>query len=220
MLSLAPLLDEALLRLCEPLPADRREKLLHFLALLAQWNRTYNLTSIRDPAAMLKQHLVDCLATIAPLRRETVASTGRRLLDVGSGAGLPGIIIAIAAPEFHVTCVDSVGKKTAFVAHAAGSLGLPNVVAIHDRVESLDVAPFDVIVSRAFSSLVNFVESTRGLLAPGGIWMAMKGKRPEEELASLEKANCLFHVEPLVIPNMNAERCLVWVEPPNEASTR
>lgn len=209
--SLAPLLDSALDRLRLALSLEQRGQLLRYLALLAHWNKTYNLTSVREPRAMLSQHVLDCLSTIEPLRRETAMRSGRRLLDVGSGAGLPGIVVAIAAPEFQVTCVDSVGKKTAFIAQAAGILKLANVEAVHGRVEAMGEPPFDVIASRAFSAVSTFVANTRKLLAPGGTWMAMKGQNPAAELALLDSAAFLFHVEPLVVPDLEAERCIAWI---------
>ena len=211
--SLGPLLDSGLDRLHLALQLEQRDQLLRYLALLVQWNRTYNLTSVREPRAMLSQHLLDCLATIGPLRREAAKTQGRRLLDVGSGAGLPGVVVAIAAPEFQVTCVDSVGKKAAFVAQVAGVLKLANLDAVHGRVEALTARPFDVIASRAFSALTRLVSSTRQLLAPGGVWMAMKGQDPAAELALLDPAEFLFHVEPLVVPHLHAERCIAWVKP-------
>ena len=211
MTSLAPLLDSALLRLNLPLRVVQREQLLGYLGMLARWNKTYNLTSIRDPRAMLSHHLIDCLAVVGPLRREVAACPGRRLLDVGSGAGLPGAVVAIAAPEFQVTCVDSVGKKAAFITQTAGALKLPNLVAVHGRVEAMSDGPFDVIASRAFSALSTFVESTAKLLSPGGMWMAMKGNISSEELASLGRETYLFHVEPLHVPDLDAQRCIAWI---------
>ena len=211
--SLAPLLDSALLRLNLPLGLAQREQLLLYLALLARWNKTYNLTAIRDLPAMLSHHLIDCLAVVGPLRRETAACQGRRLLDVGSGAGLPGAVVAIAAPEFHVTCVDSVGKKAAFITQTAGALKLQNLVAVHGRVEAMSGGPFDVVASRAFSVLSSFVEPTAKLLAPGGLWMAMKGHVPSDELTSLDRETYLFHVEPLNVPDLDAQRCIAWIRP-------
>ena len=149
--------------------------LLGYLALLQRWNTTYNLTSVRDPAQMLTQHLADCLAVIAPLRLELGSSAGR-LLDVGSGGGLPGIVIAILNPECQVTCIDNVGKKTAFIQQVAGELKLRNLQAVHSRVEQLESEPFDIVTSRAFASLVNFTSLTRKHLAANGRWMAMKRK--------------------------------------------
>ncbi len=215
--TLAPLLDSALDRLRLDLSSDQRGQLLRYLALLGQWNKTYNLTSVRDPQAMLSQHVIDCLATVGPLRREISSSPGRRLLDVGSGAGLPGIVIAIAAPEFQVTCIDSVGKKTAFVAQASSVLKLSNVDAVHGRVEAMGDDPFDVIASRAFSAASTFVASTHRLIAPGGVWMAMKGQTPSAEINMLDSKSFLFHVEPLDVPSLDAQRCILWIRSINES---
>lgn len=210
--SFASLLDDAAHRLGLVLSPAQSGQLLSYVALLSHWNRTYNLTAIRDPREMLVQHIFDCLALIGPLRRESASRTTHRLLDVGSGAGLPGIVVAIAAPEFTVTCVDSVGKKTAFITHAAQKLGLNHLVATHSRVEQL-TGTFDVITSRAFASLGDFVESTRHLLAAGGSWVAMKGKAPVEGEESIAGKSVMFHVEPIEVPELNADRCLVWMEP-------
>jgi 16S rRNA (guanine527-N7)-methyltransferase len=181
-----------------------------YLDLLQRWNATYNLTAVRDRAGMLTQHLADCLAVIPPLQRR--ARQGR-LLDVGSGGGLPGVVIATLLPGWDVTCVDAVAKKTAFVRQVAGSLSLPNLHAEHSRVESLQAPPFDVITSRAFASLTDFTELTRKHLAPGGAWLAMKGRVPDDEMAALSPDVDVFHVEPLHVPGLNAQRCLVWMQP-------
>ncbi|MDR2992091.1 MAG: 16S rRNA (guanine(527)-N(7))-methyltransferase RsmG [Burkholderiaceae bacterium] len=186
-------------------------QLLDYLALLVQWNRVYNLTALRDPAQMLTHHILDSLAVIAPIRRywgDRVQPA--RLLDVGSGGGLPGVVIAICQPEVAVTCVDAVAKKAAFIQQAAGALGLPNLTGRHARVESL-AGPFDLITSRAFASLADFTALSRGALAEGGVWLAMKGKRPDAEIASLSLPVEVFHVEPLTVPGLDAQRCLVWL---------
>lgn len=190
--------------------AVQLKALADYLALLQRWNATYNLTAVRDPASMLTQHLADCLAVIPPLQRH--AETGR-LIDVGSGGGLPGVVIATMMPGWQVTCVDSVGKKMAFVRQVAGALPLPNLRAEHGRIEQLRLGPFDLITSRAFSSLGDFTRLTRPLLAPGGVWMAMKGRVPEDELAALPADVTVFHVEPLTVPGLAAQRCLVWMRP-------
>lgn len=182
--------------------------LTRYLDLLQQWNATYNLTAVRERSAMLTQHLADCLAIVAPLRAH---APGGRLLDVGSGGGLPGVVIAVLLPEWQVICVDAVGKKMAFVRQVAGALPLPNLRAEHTRIEALKAAPFDVITSRAFASLADFTQLTRRHLKPGGVWMAMKGKTPDDELAALPAAVTVFHVEQLAVPGLEAQRCLVWM---------
>jgi len=192
------------------LTGDQTEALQAYLALLQRWNSTYNLTAVRDPADMLTQHLADCQALIAPLQRHIVQG---RVLDVGSGGGLPGVVIAVLLPGLDVTCVDTVGKKAAFIRQVAGQLRLANLRAEHARVEQLKLPPFDVITSRAFASLPDFVRLTRGLLKPGGAWLAMKGRTPEDEIAALPPDIDVFHVEPLTVPGLAAERCLVWMRP-------
>lgn len=187
------------------------DTLLAYLALLQRWNATYNLTAVRDPAQMLTQHLADCLAVIGPLRRHCAGGPSRRILDVGSGGGLPGVVIAALNPSVEVTCVDTVGKKAAFIRQAAGELGLKNLFAEHARVEQLKTAPFDVIVSRAFASLDDFTRLTRQHLAPQGAWMAMKGKASADEVAQLPADLTVFHVEHLSVPGLQAERCLIWI---------
>ena len=194
------------------LPDGVLERLGAYLALLRKWNAAYNLTAIRDTAQMRVQHLADCLAVIAPLRRQ-VGDGAQRILDVGSGGGLPGVVLAAASSVWDVSCVDTVGKKAAFVRQVAGELALPNLHALHARVESRPGPAFDVITSRAFASLPDFVRLTRPLLAPGGVWMAMKGRRPEEELAALPTDIDVFHVEPLAVPGLDADRCLIWMRP-------
>lgn len=186
-------------------------RLLAYLDLLAKWNRVYNLTALRDPAQMLTHHLLDSLAVVAPLSRHTQGRPAR-LLDVGSGGGLPGVVIAICCPEIAVTCVDAVAKKAAFVQQAAGALSLDNLAGRHARVETLH-EPFDIIASRAFASLADFISWSRGALAEQGVWLAMKGKRPDDEVAALPPDVQVFHVEPLTVPGLDAERCIVWMRP-------
>lgn len=192
------------------LPEAALDRLVRYLALLRKWNDTYNLTAVRDAAQMRVQHIADCLAVVQPLRRE-LGRRPSRLLDVGSGGGLPGVVLAVLEPRWDVSCVDAVGKKSAFVRQVAGELVLPNLHALHARVETMPGPPFDVIVSRAFASLVDFVRLTRPLLAPTGQWMAMKGRRPDGEIAGLPADVEVFHVEQLNVPGLGAERCLVWM---------
>lgn len=191
---------------------DAAQRLLAFVDLLRRWNGTYNLTAVRDPDEMLVQHLFDCLAVVAPLSRQ-LRKRPARLLDVGSGGGLPGVVLAALMPELDVTCVDTVGKKAAFIRQAGVELGLRNLRAEHNRVETLRAEPFDVVSSRAFASLTDFVRLTHRHLGESGVWMAMKGKRPDDEIAALPADVHVFHVEPLNVPEMDAERCLVWLRP-------
>jgi 16S rRNA (guanine527-N7)-methyltransferase len=188
-------------------------RLERYLDLLVKWNAAYNLTAVRDRTQMRAQHLADCLAVVAPLRRELGGTTAARILDVGSGGGLPGVVLAIAESGWDVTCVDAVGKKAAFVRQVAGELALPNLHAEHTRVEKLDAVPFDVIIARAFAPLADFTRLTRRILASRGRWMAMKGKRPNDEITSLPLDVTVFHVEPLEVPGLAAERCLIWMRP-------
>lgn len=192
-------------------PDDYQLRQLHdYLALLQRWNKTYNLTALRDPAQMFTHHLADCLAALPPLQRVLAGRDGLRLLDVGSGGGLPGVLIAVLCPGLQVSCVDTVGKKAAFIRQVSAELGLRNLRAEHARVEQLP-GRYELITSRAFATLADFVALTRERLAPEGLWMAMKGKRPDEEIAALPADVEVFHVEPLAVPGLDAERCLVWM---------
>lgn len=193
------------------LSAAQHAQLLAYLDLLAKWNKVYNLTAVRDPAEMLTHHLLDSLAVIAPLVRHTQGGAAR-VLDVGSGGGLPGVVIAICCPEMSVACVDAVAKKAAFVQQAAGVLGLSNLRGVHARVESI-TEPYDVITSRAFATLADFTQWSAGSLGEDGVWMAMKGKHPADEMAGLPPSVAVFHVEQLTVPGLNAERCLIWMRP-------
>jgi len=209
-------LQAGLVELGLALTGEQQRQLLDYLALLARWTRVHNLTALRDPAQMLTHHLGDSLAVIAPLRRHLRAAEQGgtrppvRLLDVGSGGGLPGVVIAICQPEITVTCVDAVAKKAAFIQQVAGVLRLPNLAGQHARAESL-AGPFDLIVSRAFGSLTDFTAVSRSALAEGGVWIAMKGKHPDAEIAALPPSVEVFHVEPLTVPGLDAQRCLVWL---------
>lgn len=194
------------------LSAAQVDQLLGYLDLLAKWNRVYNLTAVRDPADMLRQHLVDSLAAVPALIRQ-LGEGPRRLLDVGSGAGLPGLVWAMALPGLEVCCVDTVGKKASFMQQAAAELRLVNARSVHGRVEALSLGAFDVVSSRAFASLLDFTTLTRSHLAPAGVWLAMKGKRPDDEVAALPARTEVFHVEPLRVPGLDAERCIVWLRP-------
>jgi len=196
---------------------EQIQRLLDYMALIQKWNKVYNLTALRDPADMLTHHLLDSLTAIAPLHRHTQGQA-IRVLDVGSGGGLPGVVLAICMPELNVSCVDTVAKKAAFVQQVAVSLKLPNLRGIHARVESL-TDPYQVICSRAFASLPDFVTWSRSALAEGGVWMAMKGKHPQDEIAALPADVKVFHVEPLTVPRLDVERCMVWMKPEDGSSS-
>ena len=190
--------------------------LLDYLELIQKWTKVYNLTSVRDPAEMLTHHLLDSLAVITPLRRQlTEMAAGAslpkaKLLDVGSGAGLPGIVIAICCPDVAVDCVDTVAKKAAFIKQVAATLRLPNLRGLHARVESL-TDKYDIVSSRAFASLLDFTNWSQAALAEQGVWMAMKAKHPAEEIAVLPQDVNVFHVEQLTVPGLDAERCILWL---------
>ena len=188
------------------------DRLLAYLAMIQKWNKVYNLTAVRDPLAMLTQHLVDSLSLIPALRRHADGQP-LRLMDVGSGGGLPGVVVAICEPGIDVTCVDAVAKKASFVKQVAAELRLPNLHGEHSRVEQLKAPPFDLITSRAFASLLDFTTLTRQHLKPGAIWLAMKGQHPADELAALPANVDVFHVEQLAVPGLDAQRCLIWLKP-------
>jgi 16S rRNA (guanine527-N7)-methyltransferase len=188
---------------------SRVTQLLDYLDLIQKWNRVYNLTAVRNPNEMLTQHLLDSLAVVNPLLRHT-REKPCTLLDVGSGAGLPGVVIAICRPEIQVECVDTVAKKAAFIQQVAATLKLPNLRGLHERVENL-TGPYDVIASRAFSSLADFITWSSAALAEQGVWMALKGRHPADEIAALPQQAQVFHVEQLRVPGMDAERCIVWL---------
>lgn len=188
------------------------DRLLAYLDLLQKWNQAYNLSAVRDPQQMVYQHLMDCLAVIPSLDRH-LRGADARVLDVGSGAGLPGVVWAMTRPNWAVCCVDAVAKKASFVRQVAAELTLRNLQSEHARVEQLRLPAFDLVVSRAFASLVDFTGATRKHLSPGGCWLAMKGKVPDDEISALPADVAVFHVEPLQVPGLDAQRCLVWMRP-------
>lgn len=203
---------EACAKLGLDLTSEQKQQLLKFLALLLRWNAVYNLTGMRDPERMLTHHVLDCLAVVEPLNRFLASTLRPTFLDVGSGAGLPGAVLAIADPGLRVSCIDAVGKKAAFVNQVAAELSLSNLASIHGRVERLH-QNFEVVGSRAFASLASFTALTRQCLAEQGVWFAMKGTRPSAEIEALPSAVEVFHVEQVAIPGVEAERCLVWMRP-------
>ncbi|MCZ2498656.1 16S rRNA (guanine(527)-N(7))-methyltransferase RsmG [Xylophilus sp. Kf1] len=204
-------LEEGAERLGLALTEPQLALLRAYLTMLQKWNKVYNLTAVRDPAEMLTHHLLDSLSVIPPLLKQR-GTQPFRLLDVGSGGGLPGAVIAICCPQAHVRCVDTVAKKAAFQQQVALELRLPNLCGVHARVETL-TEPQDVVCSRAFASLVDFTAWTRDSVAEAGVWMAMKGKHPADELAALPAQVDVFHVEHVAVPGLDAERCIVWMKP-------
>ncbi|MCU0956993.1 MAG: 16S rRNA (guanine(527)-N(7))-methyltransferase RsmG [Hydrogenophaga sp.] len=250
---LRPTLEAGLRELGLALSAGQVDQLLAYQDLITKWNKVYNLTAVRDPQEMLTHHLLDSLAAIPPLLRQTGGQSGFaagppqgetapgpgedrgpsrswgsdprsggawgqpiQLLDVGSGGGLPGVVIAITCPQIEVHCVDTVLKKSTFIQQVAATLKLSNLRGIHARVESLKAEEgggYDVVCSRAFASLADFTAWSRAALRPAGVWMALKGKHPADELAALPPDVSVFHVEQLAVPGLGAQRCIVWMRP-------
>ena len=213
---LANVLTQGVASLGLTLDAAQLQQLVAYIGLIQKWNKVYNLTALREPHEILTHHLLDSLSVIGPLLRHLQVSPGEvggvtRLLDVGSGGGLPGVVIAICCPAMRVDCVDAVSKKAAFVQQVAANLKLPHLKGVHARVESLG-GLYDIVCSRAFASLPDFVDWSFDALADGGVWMAMKGKTPAEEMAALPANVKMFHVEPLKVPGLNADRCIVWMK--------
>ena len=208
--SLALALSEGLQSLSLELTQAQQQALLDYIALLGKWNKVYNLTAVREPEQMLSHHVLDCLAVLPPLKQ--VSPEALDLIDVGAGGGLPSVVFAIACPHWQITAVDTVAKKAAFIQTTAHSLRLVNLKAVHSRVEAL-TGGFDVVTCRAYASLRDFCDSSRHLLKPNGVWMAMKAKLSAEELTDLPATVRVDKVEPLAVPGLDADRCLVWMRP-------
>jgi len=191
------------------LPPAASARLAQYLALLAKWNRTYNLTAIREPERMITHHVLDSLAVLPHLPERA----GLRVLDVGSGGGVPGMPLAIARPDWRVVMLDSNHKKSAFVQQAVIELALGNAEAVTARVEDYaPAAPFDIVISRAFSDLATFAESSARHLAPGGRLVAMKGIYPDEEIAALPPGIRVVGTRALRVPGLDAQRHLILME--------
>ncbi len=192
------------------LPGTACEQLMAYVALLAKWNRSYNLTALREPLAMVSHHLLDSLVVLPHL---PLAAGNARLADAGAGAGLPGIPLALARPQWHIALVESNQKKAAFLRQAAIELGMKNVEVQEGRVETWHPATlFGVVISRAFAQLAAFVAACRHLVAPGGTLVAMKGKDPEAEIETLPRDVRCKSVIRLRTPHLDAERHLVLCE--------
>ncbi len=197
-------------------PLEVRERLLDYVRLLAKWNRVYNLTAVREPLDMVHRHLLDSLAVLPHLQ----ALNARRVLDVGTGGGLPGILLALMLPQVHFVLLDSNSKKTRFVQQAVAELGLKNVDVAHVRAEGYHPdAAFDVVISRAFSSLRDMAEKAGGYCDPEGMLLAMKGAYPAQELAELPAGFTLHESISLQVPGVDEERHLVCLTPTGEAGT-
>ncbi|WP_245153826.1 16S rRNA (guanine(527)-N(7))-methyltransferase RsmG [Allopusillimonas ginsengisoli] len=195
--------------------ADQALALQAYIEQLQRWNRTYNLTALRHPDQMLVQHIFDSLSIVKPISEELYKNTvnNPKIMDIGSGAGLPGVVLAIMRPEWQIECVDAVQKKMAFVRQMSGSLKLPNLQATHARVEQLGPANADIVVSRAFASLADFADLAGRHVASQGWLLAMKGQSPDEEQAALQQQTNwrVSRLEPLHVPELDAQRCLVWM---------
>lgn len=194
--------------------AHQEESLLAYIDQLQRWNRSYNLTAVRDPGQMLIQHVFDSLsvvpAVINILYKNTVNPV---IVDVGSGAGLPGVVLAIMLPHAQIHCVDTVEKKATFIRYVAGVLRLSNLQSHHARVEQLPSFQADIVVSRAFASLADFASLAGVHVAPSGHLLAMKGRQPTDELEQLSSMTSwrMRSIEPLHVPELDAQRCLVWL---------
>lgn len=203
-MKLAGKLHEGIVRLGLALPADAEERLLAYLALLGKWNAAYNLTAIRDPEQMVVRHLLDSLSLVPHVPAET------SVVDVGTGGGLPGFVLALARPDCRFTLLDSNGKKVRFLRQAIAELKVVNATAVQSRVEAYHPR-FDVVTSRAFATLADMVEGSGQLLAAEGEFLAMKGQRPDEEMAALPPSVRVLEVVPLTVPFLDEERHLVRI---------
>lgn len=210
-------LDKALTELGLRVEPDVAQKLLAYIQQLQRWNRTYNLTALRDPDQMLVQHIFDSLSIVRPiqdyLEQHGKAADPIDIVDVGSGAGLPGVVLASVCSTWNISCIDAVEKKMAFVQQMSGVLRLPNLRALHVRVEKEPPLNADIVVSRAFSSLVDFVNLAGRHVREGGRIAAMKGKIPDDEIAALQAQSTwqVERIESLTVPELDAQRCLVWL---------
>jgi 16S rRNA (guanine527-N7)-methyltransferase len=205
--ALSAVLGEGIAAMHLDVSPAQQDKLMNYLALMFKWNAVYNLTSLRDPMQMVTHHLLDSLAAVPAF------AGAQNILDVGSGGGLPGIVLAIVRPDMKVSMIDTVHKKTAFLTQVKAELGLANVTVYTARVEQLQVSDkFDVITSRAFADLSDFVNWSSHLLADGGRYIALKGVAPRDEQERLPAEWKVDKVEPLDVPRLGAERHLVFIE--------
>ena len=203
---LAEVLNDGIEAMDLQLWAAQREQLMDYLALMAKWNGVYNLTSLRDPMQMVTHHLLDSLAAVSAFEG------AKNVLDVGAGGGLPGIVLAIARPDMQVSLIDTVHKKTAFLTQVKAELGLKNVTVYTMKVQDLKAGPFDVITSRAFADLSDFVNWSGHLLGEGGRFIALKGTAPADEQERLPGEWKIQELRPIKVPKVEAERHLVFIE--------
>lgn len=206
---------EAALTLGLTLSKEQQTQVATYVQQLSRWNRTYNLTAIRDTDQMLVHHVFDSLAIVPAMQQVLYKYTANKIniVDVGSGAGLPGLILAIAQPSWQVECLDAVQKKMAFVQQMIGVLGLANLRATHARIEALAPRQADIVVSRAFASLTDFATLAGRHVAQTGWLLAMKGVEPQEEIDDVQTHTAwrVSHIQTLTVPELNAHRCLVWM---------
>jgi len=216
MNDLAPDLLRSAQTLGLTLDERQAQSLLTIMIQMQKWNKTYNLTALKRPEQILVQHVLDSLSVLVPIQRfsENAAKAEIKLVDVGSGAGLPGMVLAAIKPQWQVFCVDAVEKKMAFVRHVRGVLGLTNLNAVHGRIEQLPAFGAQIIVSRAFASLPDFVQLAGSHVAKNGRLLAMKGAVPEMEIQALAQTQPQWQVEcieKLDVPQLDAQRCLIWL---------
>ena len=201
------------------LSAEQEQSLLLYMQQLKRWNKTYNLTAIKDDEQMLSHHILDSLAVVAPLRHKFSHKTAITILDVGSGGGLPGVVLAIMNPDWQVKCVDAVEKKTRFITLSSGVLGLKNLSGKHSRIEELVIEPVDLVISRAFASLADFANWAGHHVAQDGHLIAMKGHYIESEVEELSTHSDwqVESYESIVVPRLDAQRCLIYLQRKNLA---
>jgi len=207
--ALATVLADGIAEMQLDVSPAQQTQLMDYLGLMNKWNAVYNLTSLRDPAQMMTHHLLDSLAAVPAFAQ------AKNVLDVGSGGGLPGIVLAIVRPDMQVSMIDTVHKKTAFLTQVKAQLGLSNATVYTARVEQLQVDEdkrFDVITSRAFADLSDFVNWSGHLLAPGGRYIALKGVAPADEQQRVPAEWRVTGVQPLQVPRLGAERHLVFIQ--------
>ena len=200
--------------LCVELSAQQKHHLMEYMELLLKWNKTYNLTALKTKQQVLVHHILDSLSVVKPLRQLFELDQTIRVLDVGSGGGLPGVVLAIMNPTWLIECIDAVEKKTSFITMVAGILKLSNLKSNHVRIEDYDIEPVDIVISRAFASLADFANLAGKHVASNGVLVAMKGHYLEEEVQELREKTS-WQIEkyiPISVPQLEAERCLIYLQ--------